>query len=91
MSCSDAFLASDAGNAIVVGPDETPYVAGTTYAADFPLENAFQWRYAYGVTAFVTASEGFGGAASPEPWDVRVPRGTIREIDFVTDQGTWML
>jgi Tol biopolymer transport system component len=23
-------------------------------------------------------------------WDVRVPRGAVREIDFVTDQGTWM-
>jgi Tol biopolymer transport system component len=42
------------------------------------------------VTALLTASEGFGGAASTEPWDVRVPRGTTREIDFMTDQGTWM-
>jgi Tol biopolymer transport system component len=23
-------------------------------------------------------------------WDVTVPRGAVREIDFVTDQGTWM-
>jgi Tol biopolymer transport system component len=23
-------------------------------------------------------------------WDVTIPRGAVREIDFVTDQGTWM-
>lgn len=48
------------------------------------------WRYAAaGVTALVTAS---AASARPteEPWDVRVPRGLTREIDFVTDQGTWM-
>src|SRR5215468_6977273 len=29
-------------------------------------------------------------AAERDEWDVRVPRGATREIDFVTDQGTWM-
>ncbi len=31
-------------------------------------------------------------ASAPQPaaWDVTTPRGTVREIDFLTDQGTWM-
>src|SRR3954462_2066451 len=29
--------------------------------------------------------------APPQPvWDVTAPRGAVREIDFVTEQGTWM-
>ena len=27
---------------------------------------------------------------APADWDVTAPRGAVREIDFVTDQGTWM-
>ena len=29
-------------------------------------------------------------SADDTAWDVTVPRGSVREIDFVTDQGTWM-
>ena len=41
------------------------------------------------VAALAAAAPPLPPQAEPE-WDIRVPRGAVREIDFVTDQGTWM-
>ena len=49
-----------------------------------------------GIAALIAgalASYGIRGQTPPtggSPWDVTVPRGAVREIDFVTDRGTWM-
>src|SRR5262245_32433133 len=48
-----------------------------------------EWRRAILVT-LLPASAALAGPQEGPSWDVRVPRGTTREIDFVTDQGTWM-
>ena len=45
---------------------------------------------AAGVAMASVAIGGVAPSAEDGAWDVRVPRGTTREIDFVTDQGTWI-
>ena len=49
-------------------------------------------RWGAVVSAFVALAAHGQLASSPRPaaWDVTAPRGAVREIDFVTDQGTWM-
>src|SRR5262245_47776713 len=48
-----------------------------------------RWSAA-GVTLMVAASGAAASSPGHEDWDVTVPLGAAREIDFVTDQGTWM-
>ena len=36
------------------------------------------------------AAQGGAAKSESESWDVTKPRGTTREIDFVTREGTWM-
>ena len=42
---------------------------------------------ALGSAPFAAAQEDAGGA---DAWDVTAPRGETRDIDFTTDEGTWM-
>jgi hypothetical protein len=46
------------------------------------------------VASAVATLAAFGSTSPPRqaavPWDVTVPRGATRQIDFTTDQGTWM-
>lgn len=50
-----------------------------------------QWRIALAATLATVAISGHSFPWAQEMnWDVTVPRGAVREIDFVTDQGTWM-
>jgi Tol biopolymer transport system component len=41
------------------------------------------------LATLVSAHHSFSQAVETS-WDATVPRGAVREIDFVTDQGTWM-
>ena len=51
---------------------------------------------AHVVRSSVTADQAQPSATTPsnvtsaEPWDTTLPRGTTRDIDFTTTEGTWM-
>ncbi len=45
---------------------------------------------AAGVAVLLHVGGGAAAAAPDAAWDVTHPRGVTREVDFVTDQGTWM-
>ena len=52
------------------------------------------------ILLLISGSVGAGGPATPRQdspapiadpsWDITRPRGTVREVDFVTREGTWM-
>ena len=45
---------------------------------------------AAGALAAIAFSDRTTASAPDAAWDVTAPRGTVRQIDFTTDQGTWM-
>ena len=61
-------------------------------ASAFPIVAAF---FAFAATPApaplaAAAQEAQAAQAAPDPWDVTLARGDTREIDFTTDEGTWL-